>query len=230
MTRPNTTLSLLVALCLCLSLASAHSKVLLKEVTAITLSQGQYTTGRRSSPVPQMVCTGGNARGKYDIENMLCFNKGYDGRDVVWQCEAAGIPTAFKLGRVQVSCEGYEYPDDPYVLEGSCGVEYSLEWTEEGKRNGYASSSYSSSSSSSSSSSGGTSWFSYLIFGLIAYFIYSACTGPRNAPSRDGRRGGAGGRHDGGRGGGGGNPPPYGGGDGGTPPPYNSHAPGPNGK
>ncbi len=25
-----------------------------------------------------------------------------------------------------VGCEGYEYPDDPYILEGSCQVEFKL--------------------------------------------------------------------------------------------------------
>ena len=28
----------------------------------------------------------------------------------------------FKFGRITVSCEGYDYPDDPYILHGSCGV------------------------------------------------------------------------------------------------------------
>ena len=29
---------------------------------------------------------------------------------------------SYQFGRIQVSCEGYDYPDDPYVLKGSCGV------------------------------------------------------------------------------------------------------------
>lgn len=29
---------------------------------------------------------------------------------------------AYQFGQIQVSCEGYDYPDDPYVLKGSCGV------------------------------------------------------------------------------------------------------------
>ncbi len=28
----------------------------------------------------------------------------------------------YRFGRVEVSCEGYDYPEDPYVLRGSCGV------------------------------------------------------------------------------------------------------------
>ena len=30
---------------------------------------------------------------------------------------------------VQVGCEGYDYPDDPYVLAGSCGLEYTIDRT-----------------------------------------------------------------------------------------------------
>jgi hypothetical protein len=29
---------------------------------------------------------------------------------------------AVKFGALKVSCEGYDYPEDPYVLAGSCGV------------------------------------------------------------------------------------------------------------
>ena len=32
------------------------------------------------------------------------------------------MDNAYQFGRIQVSCEGYDYPDDPYVLKGSCGV------------------------------------------------------------------------------------------------------------
>ncbi len=38
----------------------------------------------------------------------------------------------FRLGRVEVVCEGYDYPDDPYILKGSCGLEYTLDYTREG--------------------------------------------------------------------------------------------------
>ena len=32
------------------------------------------------------------------------------------------MDNAYQFGSMQVTCEGYEYPDDPYVLKGSCGV------------------------------------------------------------------------------------------------------------
>lgn len=44
------------------------------------------------------------------------------------------MDNAYRFGKVEVSCEGFDYPDDPYVLRGSCGLEYTLELTEEGRR------------------------------------------------------------------------------------------------
>ena len=38
-----------------------------------------------------------------------------------WECKA-DMDNAYQFGRIQVTCEGYEYPDDPYILKGSCGV------------------------------------------------------------------------------------------------------------
>ena len=38
-----------------------------------------------------------------------------------WECTAQ-TDKKYQLGRIQVSCEGYDYPDDPYILRGSCGV------------------------------------------------------------------------------------------------------------
>ena len=38
-----------------------------------------------------------------------------------WECKA-DMDNAYRFGKVQVSCEGYDSPYDPYVLKGSCGV------------------------------------------------------------------------------------------------------------
>lgn len=43
----------------------SHSKVLLRDVQTLTLYRGKMTAGRRSSPVPQISCVGGNACGDY---------------------------------------------------------------------------------------------------------------------------------------------------------------------
>ena len=39
----------------------------------------------------------------------------------------------YRFGSVEVVCEGYDYADDPHILKGSCGLEYTLELTKEGQ-------------------------------------------------------------------------------------------------
>merc|ERR1712107_882303 len=43
------------------------------------------------------------------------------------------MDNGLRFGQVEVVCEGYDYPDDPYILAGSCGLEYTLELTKEGR-------------------------------------------------------------------------------------------------
>ncbi|KAF9947996.1 hypothetical protein BGZ72_010085 [Mortierella alpina] len=87
------------------------------------------TTGRRTSPVPQTSCVGGNACGDYEPDVIQCTNAGFDGNDVQWTCQA-DLPNNLKFGKLDVYCEGYDYPDDPYVLKGSCGLEFKLYYTD----------------------------------------------------------------------------------------------------
>jgi hypothetical protein len=64
---------------------------------------------------------------------MRCKNAGsdYDENNIQWTCTAS-LPEEFKLGSTDVICEGYDYPEDPYILKGSCGVEYRLVLTNKG--------------------------------------------------------------------------------------------------
>ena len=43
------------------------------------------------------------------------------------------MDNSYQFGHIEVSCEGYSHPDDAYILKGSCGLEYTLELTEEGR-------------------------------------------------------------------------------------------------
>lgn len=110
--------------------------VLLTKVKTLTLRAGRQTSARRTAPIPQLKCVGGNARAHAGVmDAMRCTNVGndYDGDDVQWTC-TANLPSEFKLGSTEVLCEGYDSPDDPYVLKGSCGVEYRLQFTELGEQ------------------------------------------------------------------------------------------------
>lgn len=108
--------------------------VLLRDVQVLSLYRDRYTTARRSSPVPQLQCVGGSAGCQtYVPEVVQCQNKGWDGVDVQWECKT-DMDKAYRFGRIEVSCEGYSHPADAYILKGSCGLEYTLELTEEGRR------------------------------------------------------------------------------------------------
>lgn len=128
-------LALLSGLNLSYALRKPGDSVLLSNIKSLTLRAGQQTSSRRSSPIPQLQCSGGNARGLYEVDVMRCNNAGsdYDDENVQWTCKAS-LPPEFKLGSTDVSCEGYDSPEDPYVLKGSCGVSYRLVLTEEGER------------------------------------------------------------------------------------------------
>ncbi|TPX43302.1 hypothetical protein SeMB42_g04767 [Synchytrium endobioticum] len=107
-------------------------KVLLRDTTALTFKDGAYTAGRRSKPRSQIQCVGGDACNKVNIPVIQCRNVGWDG-DVQWQCQAE-MEDLYKFGTTEVSCEGFDYQDDPYVLKDSCSVEYTLYYTEKGRR------------------------------------------------------------------------------------------------
>ncbi|KAI7195523.1 hypothetical protein KC363_g1435 [Hortaea werneckii] len=112
----------------------AKDATLLSNVRSLTVRGGQKTTARRVSPIPQLSCVGGNAKGLYDVDIMRCKNSGseYDPEDIQWTCKAE-LPPEFKLGSTDVICEGYDSPDDHYILKGSCGVEYRLVLTDLGE-------------------------------------------------------------------------------------------------
>jgi len=109
--------------------------VLLSNIRTLTLHNGRQTTARRGPAVPQLECVGGNARGLHAVDVMRCTNEGadYAPEDVQWTC-VASLPAEFKLGSTEVVCEGYESAEDPYVLKGSCGVEYRLILTSAGEK------------------------------------------------------------------------------------------------
>nr|POE56655.1 store-operated calcium entry-associated regulatory factor [Quercus suber] len=110
------------------------NSILLSQVKSLTLRDGQQTSHRRVASLPQLKCVGGSGKGLYTVDVMRCQNAGseYDTEDIQWTCKAS-LPPEFKLGSTEVICEGYDSPDDPYVLKGSCGVEYRLVLTDQGE-------------------------------------------------------------------------------------------------
>lgn len=193
-----------------------RNAILLSKVESLTFRAGRKTTSRRVAPVEQLSCAGpSGVCALYNIDTMRCTNEGadYDAENIQWACRA-DLPEEFKLGSTEVACEGYASSDDPYVLKGSCGVEYKLLLTDKGEERF---------GSHLGESEGGetntivTVLFFLIFFGVLFIIIKGMVDSCRRGPTRLG----------GGRdrpswfGGGGG-----GGGDDGTddpPPPYDSH-------
>lgn len=97
----------------------------MSSLSALTLHSNRRTASRRLPPVPQLTCKGSLCR-KYTPDVVQCVAVGTDGvGGLEWKCEA-DLPSGFRFGDVDVSCEGWDGPDDPNILRGSCGLTYSL--------------------------------------------------------------------------------------------------------
>jgi hypothetical protein len=102
-------------------------KVKLKNIQTLTFKKGKQTTFRRIDPISQLKCVRGNGCSypKFLPNVVQCVNMGSDGDDIQWKCSAE-MESDFHFGETTVICEGFDYPDDPFILQGSCGLEYEL--------------------------------------------------------------------------------------------------------
>lgn len=202
--------------------------VLLSKVSALTVRAGKQTASRRVKPVPQLQCVGpANICKLYAVDMMRCTNEGsdYDENNVQWSCKAS-LPEEFKLGATDVSCEGYLSSEDPYVLSGSCGVEYRLLLTEKGEARYGSQSSWGSGSYDGGISNAAETYAGYLFMALFLGVLFIILRGiyrawrneDRRRPTPRPRGGGGGGGFWGGGGGGGDDGPPRD-----PPPPYSAH-------
>ena len=86
----------------------------------------------------------------------------------------ANLPNNYRFAKTQVLCEGYSYPDDPYVTAGSCGVEYSL--MKVGGNSNYNNKYYNNNNYGNySRSSSKSSWISFILIGGIIFLVYKTC-------------------------------------------------------
>ncbi|CAH8603082.1 unnamed protein product [Schistosoma margrebowiei] len=124
----STMLFSLVFLSLCLCFGEARSnRILLRDVDVITLYHDKFAQSRKGYRLPQLKCVGGSGfkHPQYYPKVVQCYNRGFDGRDVQWECKAE-LDKSASFGAVNVNCEGYDYPEDEYIVYGSCALEYEL--------------------------------------------------------------------------------------------------------
>lgn len=79
----------------------------------------------------------------------------------------------------QVGCEGYDYPDDPFILKGSCQLVYSLKGPRKDQRygenpswDGRRSSNYQ--ETESKGGDFGSRMVTWAVLGVIGYVVYNA--------------------------------------------------------
>ena len=79
----------------------------LADVGSLVFKRGEMTTGKRTRPVAQLNCVGGDARAEMagSIESVECRNVGRDDRgEVQWKCDAKMDPDV-KVRRRQDLCD-----------------------------------------------------------------------------------------------------------------------------
>jgi len=145
---------------------------------------------------------------------------GTNGQSEQWKCEA-DLDSRVRFGSVDVSCEGYDSSNDEYVLAGSCGLIYTLDYTDQHNDHDEFHSYY----APSKSGGGFFNTILLLVFAVVFFIIFKQlCLTPSvySTGTRTGSHwGGGSGPYGGGNG-------PYGGGNGpngpGCNPTYTQHA------
>ncbi len=110
---------------------NSATRIYQNDITSLIFNKNQLTTSRRVAPMNQLQCTTGCSLA--NLNRVVCTNAGNNGFNINWKCDTE-LPNNVRFGQLAVSCEGYESPADRYVLAGSCGLKYGLEYI---NTNGY---------------------------------------------------------------------------------------------
>ncbi|KAF6757303.1 hypothetical protein DFP72DRAFT_892292 [Ephemerocybe angulata] len=145
------------------------SRVELAKISSLTFYKDGLTAARRTDAWPQLNCVGSACK-LYQPEAVRCVNTGGSGTDIDWKCEA-DLPEALRFGKVEVNCEGWSRPGDPYVLKGSCALEYRLVQVPDALRKGRTDSPIYGSSESTPSYDLSTIIFWLAWFGILAFIL-----------------------------------------------------------
>ncbi|RNA16322.1 store-operated calcium entry-associated regulatory factor [Brachionus plicatilis] len=102
-------------------------RIKLSQIKSINLYKENLTNSKRNSPSLQLKCLSHSLMcHSYSPSFVKCINKGYPEANVKWECKA-DFGKRVKFGSHRVKCEGYDKPDDEYILANSCSLEYYLE-------------------------------------------------------------------------------------------------------
>lgn len=119
-------MTVVVAAAMVVSVAVGQTPVLLKDVQTLTFNLGELSTGRRVPPQPKLTCEYSPNPG-LNPTSFQCYNRGInDMGDVQWECKPNNLDPTLRVYKTNVNCEGFNYPNDPYIPAGSCILTYSL--------------------------------------------------------------------------------------------------------
>jgi len=117
-----------------------YDKVDLRDIHKLSFHAGRLTTYRRLLPVPELRCVGGSVcTGEYpDLlpDRVTCYNDFATRNFIRWDCHALKMSINVRFGDTKLDCEGYSYKDDPYILRGSCGLQYELDFVDSSEKGG----------------------------------------------------------------------------------------------
>uniref|UniRef100_A0A7S1KQ91 Store-operated calcium entry-associated regulatory factor n=1 Tax=Percolomonas cosmopolitus TaxID=63605 RepID=A0A7S1KQ91_9EUKA len=133
----SSTLFLLLVLLLSLGVTITRQdnakRILESDITDLELSASRRAKCQRACPAPPQIQCNPNfgETCQHGITHAHCVNEGSDSKGhVKWRCAHNAHLKKVALSRVHISCEGWNGPDDDYVLDGSCALEYGLRWVE----------------------------------------------------------------------------------------------------
>jgi hypothetical protein len=105
-------------------------RVLLAQIDKLYFHTGTMTNAQRGPPIPQITCWDTNGLCWDKPLQITCSNLGIGKSGIEWDCVGSNWhDNTWALKNVAISCEGYQDKDDPYVLEGSCGVSFYVDKT-----------------------------------------------------------------------------------------------------
>ncbi|CAM6037489.1 unnamed protein product [Sphagnum compactum] len=92
------------------------------DMYTIVFHKGLKTTSRRTAPILQLGCL----KGCEYIPDMVRCTQVRVGEHGVWKCRG-DLPKHLRFQDTRICCEGFESDDDDEnILEGSCGLEFSI--------------------------------------------------------------------------------------------------------
>ena len=122
------------------------------DIESLVFFRNKMTTSRRTHKIHQLSCVGGTAGCKLftpDVSTRSTFDSSYlwtwltSGSNQLVECKrttrdresfnknwtcTAEISDRVILNHTEVICEGYDYAEDDYILRGSCGLEFTLDY------------------------------------------------------------------------------------------------------